>query len=369
MHPLHLGLPNPFLTNARDLANFCCKLCKILAFHFFMSARAPFEVVRNAILSDNGFIIEHYPQVKLLVGSSLSFVGKHELYGHVVVHDPSPIQFAAIHAKPVALCALLEAGIKAGLPVTSLLDPQHSNTKLNALTLCVLSNETTALQCLERLINFLAEKHKQGVKDVPDVNFGGIRERSPLAEAVYHNRPEFVKLLIDRGACPVIGKGSMPVPLVVAAVRVQGTEDDPSDPARKIWSIMIDYVGKHKDDKVLDDCTLSDLLQKARVWDAETKLYDPDNDGAVFGDLLGPYQRNELLSKLGTVKPAVADVQPVQPQHVTPAPKSSEPTPSEQAKCAICESTDPLTLTLCPHCNQSFCTDHWEDDAHTCPRD
>ena len=335
-----------------------------------MSAPAPFEAVRNAILSDNGFIIEHYPQVKLLVGSSLSFVGKHELYGRVIVHDPSPIQFAAIHAKPTALCSLIEAGIKAGVPVTSLLDPQHSNTKLNALTLCVLSNERTALTCLERLINFLEEKRKQGVKDVPGVNFGGIRERSPLAEAVYHNRPEFVKLLIDHGACPLIGKGSMPVPLVVAAARVQCVPGDQSDSAQKIWTIMVDYVGKHKDDVVLGKSTVSDLLLRDRVWDDTTKLYDPNTDGKRFVDLLaGDQRKNELLAKLDTVKSTVADVETVRPQSPTPAPQPSEPTPSDQAECAICHSKDTLKLILCQHCNKFFCEDDLEDEGHTCPRD
>ena len=321
------------------------------------------SVISDAILGNNAFILEHFPSLNLDIKMDMAIVGSFELFDGVVVRDPSYIQYAAIQGKAESMKALLERGFKDGKPIKEMLDPRGSNTKLSVLALCVLSKEETALQCLEKLLDWLSAKKKQGVADVPDIDFGGERNRTALSEAVLHNRKDFVELLIKRGACPLYGKGSMPCPLVVAALR--DNEEAGGDP--ELWKIMCKWISNNKDAKVQlngKDFDVKTLLTQDKVWDKETYLFDPENEHDEFlkmfdrdisrqEQILGLFGGAHLEKVLIEGEGRKKAVDPVEPK---PAPGP------EPIKCATCECED--ADEICEICHQHFCTDHISNHPH-----
>ena len=317
------------------------------------------SVISEAILGNNAFILEHFPSLNIDIKMDMAMVGTFELFDGVIVRDPSYIQYAAIHGKAESLKALLDCGFKDGKPIKEMLDPRHSNTKLNVLALCVLSKEETAIPCLEKLLDWLDER-RADKDDVPDVDFGGDRNRTALSEAVLHGRKEFVELLIKRGACPLYGKGSMPCPLVVAALR--DNEEAGGDP--DLWKIMCKWISDNKDATIQlngKPFGVRDLLKKDKVWNKDTYLFDPESDHDGFLEMFDSKRSEEILRLLGGESIIIEDL-PAELRNSEPRP---EPHPAPKTKSNCCETCKCEDADMfCELCHKHFCPDHWERHSH-----
>ncbi|OHT08673.1 hypothetical protein TRFO_22763 [Tritrichomonas foetus] len=300
------------------------------------------DIAKQAIDNDNVFLLEHAPQIDLLISTHMTIQEKINDYRSSY---KQLIQYAASKGKIKCFRFLYKKYLQIFNNLNSIFLPGRRD---NILSLCVESN---SLECLKYLIQATKILEPNFSFDVED-DFG----QTPLYVAATNKNIEAIEILLDAGA-NILHESTKQKFIIIPFLIVcfWNNKDDikiitsREDVKKQLEGFQEMKLNKNSMNVVHDESTPSDDIVSLMDFLGEKGITNARD--ALIETIV---QIENVQSKATTIIEGVTD-----------EPEESEKVPKNN-KCSADKCDVKTGLNQCPYCMMMFCENHIEPSMHPC---